>query len=272
MIAPPAIADRDLQAVIDLVYERSGIALHAGKRALVTARLQKLVRAGGFATFADYLAGVKRDRSGEALDALLDAITTNHTSFFREPQHFEFLVSRVAALRGGIDVWSAGCATGEEPYSLAMALADARPDLAERGDVRILASDLSGSALARARAGVYPIDRVRDVPDEARRRHLEKGLGAQAGLARVRPHLRRMVRFERLNLLDIDHLGRAFDVIFCRNVMIYFDQRVQQRVVGMLERHLAPGGYLFVAHAESLTGLAHGLRAVAPAVYTRRPA
>jgi chemotaxis protein methyltransferase CheR len=270
-----ALTDTDLRAIVRLVYDRSGISLHDGKRALVAARLQKRLRAGGFHTYRDYLVHVEQDHTGQELILLLDAIATNHTSFFRERQHFDLLVERVlpALANGGrpsrLDVWSAGCSTGEEPYTIAMTLLDhLSPQMLPA--VRILASDLSTKALRAAQAGVYRLDRVADVPAETLRRHFEKGLGAQAGLARVHGHVRRLIEFQRMNLLDIDDLGRRFAFIFCRNVMIYFDRAVQQRVVSMLERHLAPGGYLFLSHSEGLAGISHGLEWSGPAVYRRR--
>jgi chemotaxis protein methyltransferase CheR len=272
--AGPALTDRELSAIVKLVYEKSGITLHDGKRSLVTARLQKRLRAGGFRSFSSYLAHVEADASGEELTLLLDAIATNHTSFFREPQHFAFLRERVLPgyaepTAGRLSIWSAACSSGEEPYTLAMELKDHLP-AAAMNQARILASDLSTKVLATARGGVYRLDRVGGLPVEVLRRHFEKGLGAQEGLARVAAHARQNVEFRQLNLLEINSLGEAFDVIFCRNVMIYFDKQVQQRVVSMLERHLAPRGYLFISHSESLNGIEHGLRWVAPAVYQRQ--
>jgi chemotaxis protein methyltransferase CheR len=273
---PPAADDalepteRDLSAIIQLVYQRSGITLHHGKRQLVTARLQKRVRGGGFDSFAAYLAHVKADRSGQAMTTLLDAIATNHTHFFRESRHFEFLAGRAAQLKarcpdGALDGWSAACSTGEEPYTILMQLREAGHD-----GVRLLASDISTKALAKARAGVYPMAKVADVPQPLLHRYFEKGLGEQDGLARIAPALRQQVEFRALNLLDITFLGRQFDFVFCRNVMIYFDKAIQQRVVTMLERHLKPGGYLFIAHSESLNGIAHGLEPLLPAVFRKR--
>ena len=262
--------DRDLAAIIRLVYERSGITLHAGKRQLVTARLQKRVRAGGFGSFAAYLRHVHDDASGAAMTGLLDSIATNHTHFFREARHFDFLAERMPELaarrRGTVEGWCAACATGEEPYTILMRLFEAGHE-----DVRLLASDMSTKALATARAGVYRLDKIGDVPLPLLRTYFEKGLGEQEGLARIRAGVRRHVEFQALNLLEITSLGRLFDFIFCRNVMIYFDKAVQQRVVTMLERHLVPGGYLFIAHSESLTGITHGLQPVIPAVF-RKPA
>jgi chemotaxis protein methyltransferase CheR len=267
------LTERDLQTLAKLVYEKAGITLHSGKRALVTARLQRRVRAGGFRNFGEYVEFVGADPTGEEVVALLDAISTNHTAFFREPQHFDLLAQRVlpelGSRRAGLNIWSAACSSGEEPYTIAMTLADVLP--AERlTQVHILASDLSTRVLAAARIGIYRMDRVAALSPEVLRRHFEKGMGAQEGLARVQPRLRALVQFERLNLLEIDDMQRRFDVIFCRNVMIYFDRPTQQRVVTMLERHLRVGGWLFIAHSESLNGVEHGLQWFAPATYRRR--
>lgn len=270
----PVLSNRDLAFVMTLVYERAGIRLHEGKRELVAARLQKRLRALDLDSYEAYVEHLRNDRSGEEMVAFLDAIATNHTSFFREEQHFDLLRTRVVpdvlerVGRAGLDAWSAACSTGEEPYSMAIALADTLPD--GRDGFRLLASDLSTRALAAARGGVYKIERVKDMPLDVLRRHFERGMGAQQGLARVSHALRRRVEFAQLNLLEIADLGRRFDVIFCRNVMIYFDQPVQQRVVTMLERHLRPSGYLFISHSESLNSISHGLQWVAPAVYQRR--
>jgi chemotaxis protein methyltransferase CheR len=265
------LSDADLTRIVRLVYERSGITLHSGKRALVLSRLQKRLRSGGFTSFAAYLEHVERDRSGAEITMLLDAIATNHTSFFREPQHFEFLTSKVLPAIGmgrPIRMWSAACSSGEEPVTIAITLLDALTGV-RAPSIRLLATDLSTKALAQASSGVYRMERVADIPIEILRRHFEKGLGEQAGTARVAPHVRKLIEYRQLNFLEARDLNERFDVIFCRNVMIYFDREVQQRVVSLLERHLVPGGYLFISHAESLNGTAHGLRWVAPAIYQR---
>jgi chemotaxis protein methyltransferase CheR len=265
------LSDRELAAIVKLVYDKSGITLHEGKRALIVARLQKRVRTGGFPSFGHYLRHVENDSSGDELTSLLDAIATNHTSFFREPQHFEclsgFLADLVASGKPAIQGWSAACSTGEEPYTMAMTAIDRLKSDAER--VRILASDLSTKALTTAKAGVYKADRVADVPIATLRNHFEKGLGAQNGLVRVSERVRRMVEFEHRNLLERPAAGRQFDFVFCRNVMIYFDVNVQQRVVAALEQAVMPGGYLFISHSESLNNVSHGLKWVAPAVYRK---
>jgi chemotaxis protein methyltransferase CheR len=265
---------RELRAIVGLVREKSGIALHEGKAALITARLQKRLRATGCRTFSHYLERLATDDTGDELVCLLDAITTNHTSFFREPEHFDILASQVVPAwlargsRSGLEAWSAACATGEEPYSMAMALWDALPD-AERTRLHVIASDLSTRAVTAARQGIYRLDRVADLPVAVQRRHFERGHGPHEGRARVRAHIRHLVDFAQVNLVSVTDLGLRFPVIFCRNVLIYFDQPVQQRVVTMLERHLEPGGFLFIAHSESLNGIEHGLQWVAPAVYRK---
>jgi len=270
----PALSDRDLQRVVKLVYERAGINLHDGKRELITARLQKRLRTLHIESFGAYLDLLTQDKTGGEMTLFLDALATNHTSFFREPQHFDLLRSRIAPElaakpgRAPTDIWCAACSTGEEPYTLAMTLAEALPNGAD--GFRMLASDLSTKALAAARSATYKMERVKDIPLDVLRRHFERGMGAQEGLARVVPGLRRNIEFAQLNLIEIGDLGRSFDVIFCRNVMIYFDLHVQQRVVSMLERHLRPNGYMFISHSESLNGVSHGLRWIAPAVYQRR--
>jgi chemotaxis protein methyltransferase CheR len=271
----PELTARDLATIARIVYERSGICLGSGKGALVTARLQKRVRQGGFRSFCEYVRHVRDDASDAELTALVDAIATNHTSMFREPQHFEFLrdvvVPPIAGRPGSgrlIFGWSAACATGEEACSIAMTLFESLGDDAA-WRVRLLASDLSTKALATAEAGIYKDARVASLPALVQRKYFERGVGAQRGFVRVAPAIRRVIEFRRANLLEAAPPGPPFDFIFCRNVMIYFDQSAQQRVVQSLERRLAVGGYLFISHAESLNGISHSLKWVAPAVYRR---
>ena len=267
----PVLTDRDLGQIVRLVYDRSGITLHDGKRSLVTARLQKRLRAHGYGTFSAYLKHVEADASGDELTELLDAIATNHTYFFREEQHFDLLASRVVPEwrnhggQGPFKIWSAACSTGEEPYTIAMTVLGIAPPV----EFGIVASDLSTKALRAARAATYKMQGVQELPKDILRAHFERGMGQQAGLARVAAHVRKHVAFRNLNLLEIGDMGERYDVVFCRNVMIYFDKQVQQRVVSMLERHVKPGGYLFISHAESLNGVSHRLRWIAPAVYQR---
>jgi len=270
-----ALSDHDLSLIARIVYEQSGISLHLGKRALVAARLQKRLRKGGFRSFRQYVRYVQDDESGAELTAMLDAIATNHTAFFREPRHFEILertvLPRLAARGGPIRGWSAACATGEEPYTIAMIQLDRIGPLAHQ-QARLLASDLSTKALATAAAGAYTRARLRDVPPAfCQRCFVPSGDDADA-MAVVTPPVRRLVEFRQLNLLHGNESLPLQDFIFCRNVMIYFDQDVQQRVVETLQQRLAPGGYLFVSHSESLSRIKHGLTWIAPSIYRRGPA
>jgi chemotaxis protein methyltransferase CheR len=265
----PTLTARELKAIVDLVYRKSGITLHEGKKELIQARLQKRLRHYGLRKYTEYLALVEADDSGEELTALLDAIATNHTSFFREPQHFDLVRTKVVPAFGRpgrtLTGWSAPCSTGEEAYTIAMSIEEAGCT-----DYQILGSDLSTKALAQARRGVYKMDRVSGIPMPILRKYFQRGLRESAGLVRINPPLRAHIEFQQLNLLEIDSLGRQFDFIFCRNVMIYFDQPIRQQVVTMLERHLAADGFLFIAHAESLNDIRHGLQPVAAAAF-RKP-
>lgn len=270
----PECTDRDLAAIVRMVYETSGITLHAGKRALVSARLQKRLRHHGVASFRDYVKLLQSDVTGEELTAMLDAIATNHTAFFREPQHFDFLAGTVLpALRersGARPIlgWSAACSSGEEAYTIAITASQALGDDASRR-IRLLASDISTRAIARAAAGMYRQERTAELPRHLVLKYFQRATGAQPGTLQIAPAVRQMIEFRRLNLLHPAPPGPPFDFIFCRNVLIYFDRVAQQRVIDTLEARLARGGYLFLAHSESLNGLDHGFTWVAPAVYRR---
>src|SRR5262245_52987903 len=205
LLRSPELSDRDLAVIVRLVYEHSGIRLHAGKRALVTARLQKRLKEGGFDSFRAYVQYLRSDSSGAEVNALVDAIATNHTAFFREPQHFEFLSSVVlpplVARGAAVPVlgWSAACASGEEPYTIAITLYQQLGDEAA-SRARLLASELSSKALAHASAGAYKAERVTALPRHLVLKYFEKSRGAADGSVRVRDALRRIVEFRRLNL------------------------------------------------------------------------
>jgi chemotaxis protein methyltransferase CheR len=270
----PEISDRDLAIIMRIVYEKSGIALHSGKRALVTARLHKLLKVGGFGTFREYVTHLQTGTSGDDLTAMIDAIATNHTSFFREPQHFTFLshvvLPPLRARSESVPIlgWSAACSSGEEPYTIALTAFEQFGDDAVRR-VRLLASDLSTKALACAEAGIYKADRVAAMPRHLVLKYFDRRPTLPHGTVQVTKRVRSLVEFRQLNLLDTPPAGRPLDFIFCRNALIYFDRQIQQRVIQRLEDRLAPGGYLFTSHSESLNGLSHGMTWVAPAVYRR---
>jgi chemotaxis protein methyltransferase CheR len=260
---------REFEQIRSLAHQKFGLDLRDGKQQLVSARLGKKIRESRFRTFQEYYRHVVEDRTGEALAAMIDALTTNYTSFFRESAHFDFLRSQLIPLwreRPLVRVWSAACATGEEAWSLAVCLA------AERGPMgaRVLATDISTRALAAARKGIYPAERCESIPKQELRAAMLRGQGRWERWYSVRKELRATVDFERLNLMEpFAHLG-TFPVIFCRNVMIYFNKGTQEELANRLAACLEPGGYLFIGHAESLTGIGHPLQYVRPAIYRKR--
>jgi chemotaxis protein methyltransferase CheR len=259
----PELSAAEFHHIRSLVHRVSGIDLHPGKEGLVKSRLTKRLRALGIDTFEDYLAHLERDASGGELAMMVDVLTTNKTSFFREPKHFDYLRDHVLPTlrsRGGaIRLWSAACSTGEEPFSIAMVLSD------ELGPQ----SASAARVLAHAAASMYEEEVLRDVPHPLIGRHFTLARTSPTRAYRVNDALRSMVRFARLNLIGPWPMRGPFDVIFCRNVMIYFDQPTQQRLVHRFWEILAPGGHLFVGHSESLNAFTHQFRYVQPAVYVK---
>jgi chemotaxis protein methyltransferase CheR len=247
--------------------------LPPAKHGLVAARLGRRIREGRFGGFDEYYRHVVADRSGESLIALIDSLTTNFTTFFREPAHFKFLRAQAsgefrdaAAMR----VWSAACSSGEEPYSIAMHLLDLARQTQCRwaAGIQVVASDISTRVLKKAREAVYEAGCFEGMPEPWRRLFLLKGIGARSGWFKLKPEVANLVGFERLNLID-PLPRRAFQFIFCRNVLMYFDQTTRQDIISRLIECLEPGGYLMVGHSESLSGIAHPLSYVLPAVYLK---
>lgn len=263
--------DSEFEFIRTLVYERSRISLGPDKRELVTARLGKRLRATNTETLGDYCRLLQSPAAGDELSNLIDVISTNHTFFFREQAHFDFLRNRaVPEFAGGgrFQVWSAAASSGEEAYSTAITLAECLPQT----PWHIEGTDISHRIIARAAAGIYRDETVERLPAGKIRSCFQKGYGPQEGNYRVKPVLRDRVTFRQLNLLEGEPPFREpFHVIFCRNVMIYFDRPTQEELVSRLTRRLVPGGYLFVGHAESLTNIRHTLKPVQPAVYQRPP-
>ena len=253
-----------------LIYNESGISLGEQKRSLLASRLSKRLRDLDLETFSEYYKKVTEDQSREEFTRLLDLVSTNKTDFFREPKHFDFLRERIIPeleRTKRIRIWSSACSSGEEPYTIAMTLFDSvqNPNL---WDFKILASDLSTRVLAKAAAGTYDEERVRDVPSDVIRRHFLRGRGESAGLLKVKPHLADIIQFRRLNLMD-EHfpIKNPLDLIFCRNVMIYFDPPSRATLIARLTEQLASGGYLIVGHSESLFGIRHSLESIQQGVY-----
>jgi chemotaxis protein methyltransferase CheR len=259
---------REFEQIRQLAHRAFGLDLKPGKEELVSARLRRLVRAAGFKRFEHYYESVVSDRTGESLHAMIDALATNHTSFLREADHFDLLRDQIApalANRDPIEIWCAACSTGEEVWTLAITLSEALPGRR----IRISASDVSNRALECAQRASYPAVRCEGIPPAWRSRHFAPDPSA-SGSYRVVPAVRALASFRRVNLVESYCWPRRFPVIFCRNVMIYFDVQTQETVVARLSEQLEPGGYLFVGHAESLARVSHSLEYVKPAVY-RKP-
>ena len=266
------ITDREFRRFQLLLEQEIGIYLADAKRALLTARLIKRMRALGISTFGAYLDLADRD-PGER-QQMYDAICTNETSFFREPRHFHFLAqtllprwraARAAGQRSGrIRVLSAGCSTGQELYSVAMLLADH----CAGWELELVGVDVSTKVLAVARAGVFPAERLHEVPAHYRKAYLMRGVGELEGQIKVVPELRALTRFQQANLTHRGGLGGPYDLVFCHNVLIYFRAGTKAQVMARLIAELAPGGHLFLGHAESLLG-AGAVEPVLPTVYVR---
>lgn len=271
----PQLSEEEFLHIRRLVHRHAGIHLPHQKKILVQARLAKLLRVKGLDNFREYCRLLREDKSGRELAELLDVITTNQTAFWREPGHFLLLAQDILpAWRrqkwSGLNwrFWSAGCSSGEEPYTLAMVLMEVLPP-EDRKKVKIYASDLNTQVLTQARQGIYPEDRIAPLPAEWQKRFFLKGRSRWAGFVRLRPEVRNLVHFFHLNLMDDFDFHEELDLIFCRNVMIYFDRQTQGQVVEKFYRSLKPGGYLFLGHSESLCNFRHRFRYVKPAVYQK---
>ena len=265
----PLLKAPTFEKIRRLAYEKFGLNLTEPKQLLVAARLGKKLRELKLPSYEAYYDLVQADRSGESLIALIDALSTNHTSFLREASHFDFLAKSVIPnlrKRATIDIWSAPCSTGEEPYSIAVTMLE-QLGMPAKPALRIRATDISTRALAVAKKGVYAADRLSSVAAPLIRKYF-----TQSGpeLFQIRPEIARLIEFDRGNLIEPMRAARSFPIIFCRNVMIYFDKPTQERVVANLTQFLEPGGYLLIGHSESLLGVRHTLEYVQPAIF-RKP-
>jgi chemotaxis protein methyltransferase CheR len=269
----PPLSDREFGRFQSLIYRDTGIYLSPPKRTLLVGRLAKRLRALNLKRFTDYYEIVEHDHAEK--EQLINCICTNETHFFREKQHYEFLETsaipnwKAMAAEGllprRIRVWSAGCSTGEEPFSVAMFLLDHFS--VGNWEIEILATDISSRALARAENGMWPIEKSAELPDHYRKSYMLKGTGTFATLMKAAPELRARVKFQRLNLNTDSYPGK-FDLILCCNVLIYFDADSKKRVLERMIRHLTPTGYLMLGHAETLNGVTDHLRTVGPTIYT----
>lgn len=271
------ISTRDYSRLRKLIYERAGIALGSERKTMLEVRIKRRLKELSMCSYAEYCDYLfSQQGMGKEMAHLIDVVTTNKTDFFREPRHFEFLTAMaLPAVTASMPIgrpllaWSAGCSTGEEPYTLAIVLSEyaaAHPGFS----FRILATDVSHTVLEKACVGVYSTSVVRPVAAALKVRYFMKSRDPGSDRLRVVPELRRLVEFRHLNFMDPDYgITEKAQIIFCRNVIIYFDRPTQQRILGNLTRRLEPGGYLFVGHAETLHELDLPLTPVAPALYRK---
>ncbi len=273
------LTERDFRKISKLVYEHCGINLRDDKKELVRTRLTKRLRKGNFKTFSDYIKHVLEDKTEKEFSILIDSLSTNVTSFFREGQHFEFLQKRFLPLllerkRKSRDfrirAWSAGCSSGEEPYSIAITLLDAVQGQG-RWDIKVLGTDISTSMLETAQMGVYDKQQVKPVSPMQRQKYLLASHIDKRRVFEVSKSLREVVVFKYLNLMEDWPINPSsgVDIIFCRNVMIYFDKPTQEHLVKRFWNVLASGGVLFTGHSESLTGIEHKFRYIQPTIYAK---
>jgi chemotaxis protein methyltransferase CheR len=270
------LRDIDFERISRLVYDHCGINLHDGKKELVKARLNKRLREGDFKSFGDYYHYVNTAEGTDELVTMIDSLSTNVTYFFREESHFVKLRQILPAMLktparnsqpGRLRIWSAGCSTGEEPYSLAITVYECMTG--KQADIAITATDISTRVLHDAARGTYQQDKIKNVSPGVLKKYFQLGSGRWDGHCRIKKEIRDMVRFMRFNLMETPPSDFLFDIIFCRNVMIYFDKTTQAALVNRFYDCLNKGGYFFVGHSESLTGLNHGFKYIEPSVYCK---
>ncbi|NGZ29015.1 MAG: protein-glutamate O-methyltransferase [Magnetococcales bacterium] len=273
------LSDKDFQKLSEFIYDQCGIKMPPSKKTMLEARMQKRLRTLGMSSFREYCNWVLDPvASDNELINFIDIVTTNKTDFFREPSHFEYLVSTAipemvrgegAGVRRKLMVWSAGCSTGEEPYTLCMVLSE----FAERYpglnfDYSILATDISTRVLEKAASAIYEGEKTDPIPMNLKKKYLLRSKDRTQNLVRIVPELRSKVRFRRINFMDSEFgLREKMDVIFCRNVIIYFDRPTQERLINKFCRNLIPGGYLMVGHSETLNSLNVPVVQVSPTIY-----
>ena len=269
------ISEREFHKFCDFIYSTCGINLHDGKREMVRARVGKQIRLRKLSGFKEYFDLVLNDTTGAELVNLLNVISTNLTYFFRESKHFEYLEKTVIpqineANPHRVRMWSAGCSTGEEPYTIAMVVSEHINSSIK--DWKILATDLSTKVLGTASQGLYVKERLKGVPQNYLNKYFQKRKNGHQQLYELKEDVRSHVRFGRLNLMEPFPVKGPFDVIFCRNVMIYFDRNTQENLARRFHDVLTPGGFFFVGHSESLLGVKHDFKYLGPSVYRKKTA
>ena len=275
----PCMTETDFSRLSQYIHSQYGIKLPPAKKVMLESRLQKRLRALEMANFREYIDYNLDQKDGhDELILMMDLVTTNKTDFFREPGHFEFLVQKVlpelserfqSGIRKPMRIWSAGCSSGEEPYTLAMVLSE-YTEQAGAFYFSILATDLSTRVLEQGKNGVYDEEKVEPVPLAMKKKYLLKSKDRSKVLVRISPRLRGLVTFKRLNFMD-EHYGISdvIDIIFLRNVIIYFDKQTQSGIINRLCKHLRSGGYLFIGHSETLFGMDLPLKQIVPTIYRR---
>ncbi|HXK55101.1 MAG: protein-glutamate O-methyltransferase [Gammaproteobacteria bacterium] len=271
-----AFTQRDFDYLREIANRRTGIVVGEDKFDMFYSRLSRRVRKLGLRSFSDYCELIRTEPSECEVLELINSITTNLTSFFRENHHFDYLKQRVLPelvernrMARRINVWSAGCSTGEEPYSIAISMREALPDI-EEWQIGLLASDIDSRVLAQAASAVYPMDRINGISQPCLRRWFQKGRGGNSGMVRVKPEVSKMVKFRQVNLMDSWSLEAPLDVIFCRNVIIYFDKRSKAILMNRYADALHDGGFLFIGHSESLFRLTDRFELIGNTVYRKK--
>jgi len=274
------LSDADFRRLARFIESELGIRMPDTKRVMLESRLQKRLRNFGFQNYREYVDYVFSPEGRETeLINMIDAVTTNKTDFFREAEHFDYLLGKIvpfAEARDGAGisrpfaVWSAGCSTGEEPYTIAMVLEERR-SIDSRFSYRIFASDLSTKVLDKAKQAIYEEDKVAVVPMSFKKKYMLRSKDEAKTLVRMKPEIRARVSFARINFMDDSYdVDQSFDVVFCRNVIIYFERKIQEEILRKLCEHIRPGSWLILGHSETLTGMDMPLKGVAPTVYQRQ--
>ena len=261
------ITQEEFNRFREFIYQQAGIALAPHKQQLVAGRLLKRLRHHKLSSYSEYLNLVEGSQNSQERQIMVDLLTTNETYFYREPAHFEFLQQNILSnFRGrSFQIWSAASSSGEEAYTLAMIVAN----VLGMGQWEVLGSDISERVLGQARAGIYPMERAKGLPSELLSKYCLKGVRSQEGALLIDPRIKQRVRFRSINLMQPFHNLPAFDVVFLRNVLIYFDNITKQKVVRRIIDVIKPGGYLFTSHVESLNGITDAVQMVRPSIFQK---
>ncbi|MDD4156451.1 MAG: protein-glutamate O-methyltransferase [Candidatus Cloacimonetes bacterium] len=265
------ISDNDFALFSKLVYERTGINLHFGKKQLLQSRVNKILRIRGIPSYRAYYELIKKDNSEKELMEFINLISTNVTHFFREIKHFEFLknIWYPEFLKNNdkmINIWSSACSSGEEPYSIAITLKEL---LSHKHNFEILATDISTKVLSIAQRGIYPLSSLEKVSPMITKKYFFEGKNSAKGYVKIKDELKQHIVFEKLNLIEPFKLSSKYDVIFCRNVMIYFDTKVKELIINKMYNFMNTGSYLMIGHSESLNGISHSFKYIMPAIYKK---